>query len=82
MDIFLIMKTVLYDKPLCRWCEAELLSIRHVLLNCPVLQNVREDILKTALLDRNITMENLIEENGAIRSVLTYLREIEIFDEI
>ena len=51
-----------------------------MLLDCPVLQNVREDILKTALLDRNITMENLIEESGAIRSVLTYLWEIEIFD--
>ena len=67
---------------LCRWCEAELLCIRHVLLDCPVLQNVRKDILKTALLDRNITMETLIGESGAIRSVLIYLREIEIFDEI
>ena len=69
-------------QPPCRWCEAELLSIKHVLLDCPVLQNVREDILKTALFDRNITMETLIGESGAIRSVLTYLREIEIFDEI
>ena len=50
-------------QPLCRWCEAELLSIRHLLLDCPVLQNVRKDILKTAVLDRNITMESLIGEN-------------------
>ena len=70
------------QQPPCRWCEAELLSIRHVLLDCPVLQNVREDILKTALLDRNITMQNLIGENGAIRSVLAYLTEIGMFDEI
>ena len=53
-----------------------------MLLDCPVLQNVREDILKTALLDRNITMDNLIGESGAIKSVLAYLRETEIFYEI
>ena len=43
---------------------------------------MREDILKTALLDRSITMENLIGESGAIRNVLAYLREIGMFDEI
>ena len=32
-------------RPICRWCEVELFSIRHVLLDCPVLQNVKEDIL-------------------------------------
>ena len=69
-------------QPTCRWCEAEHLCIRHVLLDCPVLQNVREDILKTALLDMNIIMETLIGESLAIRSVLTYSREIEIFDGI
>ena len=82
MDIFLIMKTVLYNNRYASWCGVKLLCIRHVLLDCPVLQNMRQDILKTALLDRNITMENLIGESGAIRSVVTYLREIEIFDEI
>ena len=50
-----------------------------MLLDCQGLQNVREDILKTALLDRNITMEILIGESGVIRTVLIYLREIEMF---
>ena len=89
LGITLITHGYLFDhedgfirKPTCRWCEAELLSIRHVLLDCPVLENVREDILKTALLDRNFIMETLIGESGAIRSVLAYLREIGMFDEI
>ena len=66
---------------ICHWCEEELLSIRHVLLECPVLQNVREEILQTALLDKYTTMENVIGESGVIR-VLIYLWEIEIFEEI
>ena len=73
MDIFFDYEEGFMRQPLCRWCEAEL-SIRHVLLDCPVLQNVRKDILKTSLLVTNIAMENLIGESG-VMSVLIYLRE-------
>ena len=48
-------------QPLCSWSEAELLSIRHVLLDCPVLRNVRKYILKTALMDRIITIHEKLD---------------------
>ena len=70
------------QQPMCRWCEVELLSIRHMLLECPVLQDVRENILKSALGEREVNIRNLIGEGGVIRNVIAYLREIGVYDEI
>ena len=39
-------------QPMCHWCQAELLSIIHILLECRVLKNVRDEILRPALQQR------------------------------
>ena len=69
-------------QPMCPWCEVELLSIKHILMDCEALQNVRKDILETALKGRDVTMRRLIGEGGVVSIVIAYLREIGIYTEI
>ena len=66
---------------MCRWCQAELLSIKHVLLECRVLKNVRDEVLGPAIA-RDVNLRNLIGETGIIANVIAYLREIGIYSEI
>ena len=70
------------QQPMCRWCEVELLSIQHMLVECPNLENVRRNILKSALGEREVSMRNLVGEDGVIGSVIAFLREIGIYEEI
>ena len=67
---------------MCRWCEVVLLSIRHMLVECPSVENVIGNILKLALGEREVSMRNLIGEDGVIGSVIAFLREIGIYGEI
>ena len=69
-------------QPMCSWCEVELLSIRHILIDCEALQSVRRDILETALKGREVTVGRLIGEGGVVGNVIAYLREIRIYTEI
>ena len=56
-------------------------SIRHILIYCEALQNVR-DMLETALKGRDVTVKRLIGEGGVVGNVLAFLREIGIYTEI
>ena len=67
---------------MCRWGQAELLSIKHILLECRVLKNVRDEVLRPALYNREFNLQNLIVENGIIANVIVYLKEIGIYSEI
>ena len=67
---------------MCPWCEVELLSIKHILIDCEALQCVRRDILETALRGREVTVSRLIGEGGVVGNVIAYLREIGIYTEI
>ena len=67
---------------MCRWCQAVLLSIKHILLECRVLKNVRDEVLRPALCNRDFNLRNLIGENGIIANAIVYLREIGIYREI
>ena len=67
---------------MCPWCEMELLRIRHILIYSEALQNVRKDILETALKGRDVMVKRLIEEGGVVGNVIAFLREIGIYTEI
>ena len=47
---------------MCPLCEVELLSNRHILMDCEALQNVRKDILEAPLKGRDVTVRRLIRE--------------------
>ena len=68
--------------PLCVYCEQELLSIRHVFLECLPLQTKRNEIIVAALGGRPLTLENVLGETGAVKAALRFLREIGLFDRI
>ena len=67
---------------MCPWCQVELLSIRHILMDWEALQNMRKDILEIALKGRDATVRRLIGESGVVRIVIAYFREIGIYTEI
>ena len=46
------------QQPMCHWCEVELLSIRHMLVEFPSLENVRGNILKSALGEKEVSMRD------------------------
>ena len=69
-------------QPMCRWCQAELLSIEYILLECRVLKNVRDEVLGPALYNRDVNLRNLIGENGIITNATVYMREMGIYSEI
>ena len=50
---------------MCPWCEVELLSISHLLMDCEAFQDIK-DILETALKGRDITVRRLIGEGGVV----------------
>ena len=66
-------------QPMCRWCQAELLSIKHVLLECRVLKGVRDEVLGPALCNRDVNLWNLIGGNRIIVNVVVYFMEIGIY---
>ena len=57
------------------------LGIKHT-LECTVMQDVRENILKSAIGDREIYFLHLIGEGVVIRNVTAYLREMAVDDEV
>ena len=60
----------------------EVVSFRHILMDCEALQNVRKDILETAIKGREVTVRRLMGEGGVVGNVIAYLREIGIYSEI
>ena len=69
-------------QPMCPWCSMQLLSIRHILMDCEALQNVRKDIFETAHKGRDVTLRRLIGEGGVVVNGIVYLGEIGIYTEI
>ena len=53
-----------------------------ILIYCEALQNVRKDILETALKGKEVTVKRLIGEGGVVGNVIAFLREIGIYTEI
>ena len=52
---------------------------RHIFIYWKALQNVRKDILETALEGRDVTVKRLIGEGGVVENVIAFLREIGIY---
>ena len=70
-----VYKSWFERQPICPLCKVELLIIKHILMDCKALQNVRKDILETALKGRDVTERRLIGEGGVVGNVVVYLRE-------
>ena len=50
-------------------------------MDCEVVQNVRKEILETALKGRDVTVRRLIREGRVVVNVIAYLREIGTYNE-
>ena len=68
--------------PPCPYCGRELLSIRHVFMECMSLQTKRNDIIVAALGEELVSMKNIVGENGIVKEALKFLKEIQLFNHI
>ena len=68
--------------PVCHYCNNHLLSIRHVLLECTVLENKRNVLFGSLLRGTDLDIARLIGEEGEVRKVLRFLKEIRFFQMI
>ena len=68
--------------PPCELCNEYVVSIHHILIECPAIAAERREYLQSSLQGREINMLNLLGEGGPIRDVLRFLREVNLYDEI
>ena len=76
MDIFLIMRVVLYSNQCVAGVKWNCLAFDTCWWNAQVWGDVRGNILKSALGEREVSMRNLIG------SVIAFLMEMGIYEEI
>lgn len=65
------------QRPICGWCEDAIVTVRHILIECPALEDIRRRILKTKV-KGELNMRNVLGEKGPMRAVLAFLQEINI----
>ena len=68
--------------PICRYCNNERLSLRHVFIECASLEDQRNQIIVSALGDRELNMNNIIGEKGVVGGALHFLKDIGLFSDI
>lgn len=66
------------QRPVCGWCGDAIITVKHVLLHCPALENVRQRILRPEVRG-DMNMRSVIGEKGPIRTVIKFLKEINMF---
>lgn len=64
---------------ICPWCDVEIFRIKHILINCRALQDLRSRILMPALHGSELSLSKLIGKDGLLRETLTFLKELQIY---
>ena len=62
-------------EPMCQECNA-ILTVEHILLNCKKFENSRKNHLK------NITSMKNVFDNNECKTILNFLREVQLFEKI
>ena len=68
-------------RPPCELCNECVVSIHHILVECPAIAAQRREYLQSSLQGREINVLNLQGERGLIRDVLRFLREVNLYHE-
>lgn len=66
------------QRPICGWCEDAIITVKHILMECPALEEKRRNILKPEV-KGEMTMKNILGEKGPLKTVIIFLKEINIF---
>ena len=66
--------------PICEYCNDSVLTVKHILIQCPNLANHRRRI--TPIQSRSVTLNDVLGEFVNLREVINFLSILEIKDEI
>ena len=77
---FLMDETIVGPRMPCERCYEDLLTVEHILIYCPALEPQRTIHLKPNYNDLNI--ETLLEEHTNTTPLFTFLKEVNIYNEI
>ena len=73
---YLMASGVERQAPLCQSCQV-VLTIEHILVQCPNLENKRRDNLLS-----NKSLENILNENAPLEQIVKFLKDVNIFYDI
>ena len=62
-------------EPMCQECNT-ILTVEHILLNCKKFENSRKNHLK------NVTSMKNVFDNNECKTILNFLREVQLFEKI
>ena len=67
--------------PICQYCDDAIITVKHLLLQCPALQNERNNI--SVFREKiNVSVKDVIGEDAPIDQVLQFLGRIDVFNKI
>lgn len=66
----------------CELCYDELMSVKHILLNCRALRDVRRRIMSACRGNINATMRDVLGEDANVRETLEYIRAVNLYNQI
>jgi len=66
--------------PICRWCDAEILTVKHLLVECRDLKPMRDRFFSRALNGKGLSVTNLIGEEGILRQVMEFLNNLNVIN--
>ena len=66
---------------ICQYCDDAIITVKHLLLQCPALQNERNNtsVFREKI---NVSLKDVIGEEAPIDKVLQFLRRIDVFNKI
>ena len=69
--------TGLGQPPICHWCDDAVLTVRHVLIECPNLAIYSDFYLETE--NMPVTMQAALGEESSVVEVIEYLKGIDLY---
>ena len=68
------------QRPLCRWCGDAVMTVKHILANCPALREKRKELIGRTKERRDI--QDWLGETANLRKVVRFVKELDIMKAI
>jgi ribonuclease HI len=79
---YLMNSEVVEPAPGCPLCGNATLTVKHIMLQCCQLRDVRRECISKCRRTNNPTLNDVIGENANIEEVMTFLKRIQAYDSI
>ena len=74
--------TIREPPPICPMCNNEVLDVPHILLKCAQVEQLRINNIKAYSEKRDITLAELLGDRIVATDIFSFLREVNVYDQI